>query len=109
MTLLPIARYHQGTHSPEKLRLTCLEACDALSKHASYLRQVLEVSQPQFESVYLVVGNSVGSANQDRKLNVDRSPTGLPEPSLDKFELTQDQSAQVLKAEMEDIFGSGAC
>jgi hypothetical protein len=37
MTLLPLARYHQGNSSPEQLRLTCLEACDALAKHASYL------------------------------------------------------------------------
>lgn len=109
MTLLPLARYHQENCSPEQLRLTCLEACDALAKHASYLRQVLQVSQPQFESVYLVLGNSAGSAQTMREVNVNESSTKLPSPPSQQKEKTSDPATQEIKAEIDEIFGDGSC
>lgn len=109
MTLLPLARYHQGNCSPEQLRLTCLEACDALSKHASYLRQVLQVSQPQFESVYLVLGNSVGSAQTIREVNANESQTKLPSSPSQQKEKTPDNATEEIKVEIDEIFGDGSC
>ena len=51
MCFLPLARRSQGESiSAEELRVCCLEACDALSKHASFLRQALRVPQPQFDN-----------------------------------------------------------
>ncbi len=52
MTLLPLARKHSQRYNPEQLRMTCLESCNALDKHSSYLRQTLMVPQPQFDVVY---------------------------------------------------------
>lgn len=55
MCFLPLARRSQGeTVSAEELRVCCLEACDALSKHASFLRQALRVPQPQFDSPVVI-------------------------------------------------------
>ncbi len=98
MTLLPLARYRDGEHSPEQLRVTCLEACDALSKHASYLRQVIGVSQPQFDSVYLVIGNSVGVApvnggtrDNSRAIELPKaSPARVPAPPAELLEETEE-------------------
>ncbi|WP_059002728.1 hypothetical protein [Leptolyngbya sp. NIES-2104] len=47
MCLLPYARLHEAV-SDEELRVTCLESCDALDKHASTMRQALKVPQLQF-------------------------------------------------------------
>lgn len=47
MCLLPYARLWLGEADPEELRRACLEACDAMDKHASTLRQTLRVELPQ--------------------------------------------------------------
>ena len=55
MCFLPLARRSQGEDvSAEELRVCCLEACDALSKHASFLRQALRVPQPQFDNPVVI-------------------------------------------------------
>lgn len=48
MCLLPYARLH-ADELEEDLRITCLEACDAMDKHASTMRQALRVPQLQFQ------------------------------------------------------------
>ena len=64
MALLPLARQHSQRYNIEQLRMTCLESCDALEKHSSYLRQMLMVPQPQFEpSCYSPLRNSFAMAN----------------------------------------------
>lgn len=55
MCFLPLARRSQGESvSASELRVCCLEACDALSKHASFLRQALRVPQPQFDNPVVI-------------------------------------------------------
>ncbi len=44
--LLSLAKQHSGEYTSEQLRLSCLESCNALSFHSSYLRQVFGVPQP---------------------------------------------------------------
>ena len=68
MCLLPLAR-QLNEYDSEKLRITCLEACDALGKHASYLRQALMVPQPQLES-------------SQRTLAEEQSPIDSPETEI---------------------------
>lgn len=62
MCLLPYARKH-GNHSysHSELRLTCLESCDCMDKHASSMRQALMVEQPKFSQQYIAV--SAGGYN----------------------------------------------
>ncbi|MBD2089073.1 hypothetical protein H6F67_04285 [Microcoleus sp. FACHB-1515] len=48
MCLLPYARLHANELEAD-LRITCLEACDAMDKHASTMRQALRVPQLQFQ------------------------------------------------------------
>lgn len=42
--LLPLARNQNGDVSPEKLRLTTLESCNALMQYDRFLRQVIVMS-----------------------------------------------------------------
>lgn len=49
MSLLPLARQSAQKFTPSQLRITCLESCDAMNKHSSYLRQALMVAQPELE------------------------------------------------------------
>ena len=112
MTLLPLARQQSRKHSTEELRLTCLEACDALNKHASYLRQVLQVSQPQFDSVYLMLNNSVGagSVNPTKVVESNQSSVVSPKPSSTRKEKTQESTnVEKVRTEIDDIFGDGTC
>ena len=46
MALLAQARLYDETHSEEERRRCCIEACDALEKHASNLRQLVGVEMP---------------------------------------------------------------
>lgn len=46
MALLAQARLYDETHSEEERRRCCIEACDALEKHASSLRQLVGVEMP---------------------------------------------------------------
>ena len=46
MALLAKARFYDEACSDEERRRCCIEACDALEKHASMLRQLVGVEQP---------------------------------------------------------------
>ena len=46
MALLAQARLYDEGHSEEERRRCCIEACDALDKHASMLRQLVGVEIP---------------------------------------------------------------
>jgi hypothetical protein len=67
------------------------------------------VSQPQFDSVYLVLGNSVGSAQTMKEVNANESSTRLPSPPSGRTEKTPDPATQEIRAEIEEIFGDGTC
>lgn len=55
MCLLPYVRkYSDHPYTAEELRMTCLEACDAMDKHASTMRQALMVEQPRFSGYYQI-------------------------------------------------------
>jgi hypothetical protein len=89
MCFLPLARQERGEElEREALRMTCLEACDALSKHASYLRQALKVSQPQFEMPYpiapsLLPSPSIQGTVSSSQVNSPDPPTeNKPSPSI---------------------------
>lgn len=52
MCLLPYARLDdEELYTERELQLTCLEASDAMDKHASTMRQALGVEQPKFAAV----------------------------------------------------------
>ena len=46
MALLAQARLYDEAYSDEERRRCCIEACDALDKHASMLRQLVGVAMP---------------------------------------------------------------
>ena len=46
MALLAQARLYDKAYSDEERRRCCIEACDALDKHASMLRQLVGVAMP---------------------------------------------------------------
>ncbi|WP_449415986.1 hypothetical protein [Phormidium nigroviride] len=61
ISLLPRARFYhrhsntdKSVYTPEQLRQTCLESCNALALHASSLRQELMVEQPPLGLPYLM-------------------------------------------------------
>lgn len=65
MALLPQARLYDETRSPEERRRCCIEACDALEKHASNLRQLVGVeAAPAIRAVALPYEVATG-ANED--------------------------------------------
>lgn len=82
MCLLPYARAHSsnsGTDgTSEELRMTCLESCDAMDKHASTMRQALRVEQPQFSSYYRVT--PVSSNGQQVRPSVSEVSESGEEP-----------------------------
>lgn len=85
MCLLPLARQKQGeVFSEQEKRMCCLEACDALSKHSSFLRQALRVSQPQFEMPYLMAPmmGSFPSVEEQRGLIEKESSSSAPQTKL---------------------------
>ena len=61
ISLLPRARFYhhhpntdKSVYTPEQLRQTCLESCNAFALHASSLRQELMVEQPPLGLPYLM-------------------------------------------------------
>ena len=93
MTLLPYARAHSsnfGTDgTSEELRLTCLESCDAMDKHASTMRQALRVEQPQFSSFYRmasVSSNGLSSNGQKARRSVSEVSESDEEPDYETEE-----------------------
>ena len=52
MVFLTQARLQNPTCSTEERHRTCLEACDALEKQASHLRQLTGVAQPHWQPGY---------------------------------------------------------
>lgn len=61
ISLLPRARFYhrhsnadKSVYTPEQLRQTCLESCNALALHASSLRQELMVEPPPLGLPYLM-------------------------------------------------------
>ena len=42
--LLSLAKQHSGQYTAEQLRLSCLENCNALAHHSSYLKQAVIVT-----------------------------------------------------------------
>jgi len=71
MCFLPLARLEEGERTPEELRRVCLESCDALEKHASYLRQVLGVEAPMRPLVSAPVEIVGGNGFQGKKRRVE--------------------------------------
>ncbi len=45
--LLSLAKQYSGEYTPEQLRLSGLENCNALSHHSSYIRQALNIAEAQ--------------------------------------------------------------
>jgi hypothetical protein len=98
MTLLPYARAHSsnfGTDgTSEELRLTCLESCDAMDKHASTMRQALRVEQPQFSSFYRMASvssnglssNGLSSNGQKARRSVSEVSESDEEPDYETEE-----------------------
>lgn len=82
MCLLPYARAHSSNSgksgTSEELRMTCLESCDAMDKHASTMRQALRVEQPQFSSYYRVT--PVSSNGQQVRPSVSEVSESGEEP-----------------------------
>jgi hypothetical protein len=78
MCFLPLARLEEGERTPEELRRTCLESCDALEKHASYLRQVLGVEAPVRQvvtaPVEIVGGNGSLRKKKQVEPTIEKSP-----------------------------------
>ncbi len=51
-TMLSLAKQHSGKYSPQELKLSCLNSCDALTSHSNYLRQTFNVIDPQLTQLY---------------------------------------------------------
>lgn len=90
MTLLPYARGHSGNFgtdgTSEELRMTCLESCDAMDKHASTMRQALRVEQPQFSSFYRmppVSSDGLSSNGQKAHRSVSKVSESNEEPDYE--------------------------
>jgi len=49
--LLSLAKQYSGEYTPEQLRLSGLENCNALSHHSSYLRQALNIIEPNYRYI----------------------------------------------------------
>lgn len=45
-TLLSLAKQHSGKYTKHELRLSCLNSCDALSSHSTYLREAFNILDP---------------------------------------------------------------
>ena len=99
MCFLPLARLEEGDRTPEELRRTCLESCDALEKHASYLRQVLGVEAPVRQLVTAPVEIIGGNGNSGKKKLVE--PTIEKSPS--SFEGTEGFANN---SDIDSFFGS---
>lgn len=101
---LPLARYHQNTSDSEELRITCINSCDALSRHSEYLRQLLKVNHPT--TLHLVLSsNVVADPNQIvSQVTHQASPVvnQTPEQNGDK-EVEEDSSPPL--EETDDVFG----
>ena len=67
MCLLPYARQWLGKDDPEELRRACLEACDAMDKHASTLRQALRVEAPQMTVMPVPIGPGQSETSQEAR------------------------------------------
>jgi|SRR5919202_3998572 hypothetical protein len=91
MCFLPLARLEEGERTPEELRRTCLESCDALEKHASYLRQVLGVEAPVRQLVSAPV-EIVGGNGSLRKKKLIEPTIELPPSSFDSADTQANNS-----------------
>lgn len=99
MCFLPLARLEEGDRTPEELRRTCLESCDALEKHASYLRQVLGVEAPvrQLVTAPVEIGGSNGSLRKKK----------LVEPTIEKSPSSNEGAEDfVNNSDIDSFFGS---
>ncbi len=108
MCFLPLARRDQGEKfSAEELRFCCLEACDALSKHASFLRLALRVPQPQFDHA-APIGKIERRPSEPPNLPESQeefsSETPIPE-SLPKNQLSPSIQGKGSAADVEALFG----
>jgi len=99
MCYLPMARLEEGERTPEELRRTCLECCDALEKHASYLRQVLGVEAPVKQFVTAPV-EIVGSKGNSGKKKLVEPTIELPPSSFDSAD------TQANNSDIDSFFGS---
>jgi hypothetical protein len=93
MCLLPYARAHSSSSgksgSSEELRMTCLESCDAMDKHASTMRQALRVEQPKFSSFYRmapVSSDGLSSNGQKAHRSVSEGEESGEEPDYETEE-----------------------
>ena len=100
MCLLPYARQQQGTCNDDELRRVCLEACDALDKHASTLRQALRVEAPYLRSAMMMAPLPAQLAVTE---STQRS-ISEPEASSEDRPAPQIQS-QVAPEEVDNLFG----
>ena len=84
MALLTQARLYDEAHSPEERRRCCIEACDALDKHASMLRQLVGVeAAPVVRSVAISEGSGAarrvnGEEGQDEDEGNGEEDEGVP-------------------------------
>lgn len=88
MCLLPYARQWLGEDDPEELRRACLEACDAMDKHASTLRQALRVEAPQMKVMTVPIGAG--------QVQSETSQEARPQPQI---------QSQVDTQQVDSLFG----
>lgn len=88
-TLLSLAKLHSGKYTPEQLRLSCLNSCDALSSHSTYLRQAFNIAEPHQLYSYPpslpvaaqpglngLANSSSGVAGEDRQISGVKADNG---------------------------------
>lgn len=122
MCLLPLAR-HYSDYKQEKIRLTCLEACRALSNYAIYLRQALMGCPTQFEIVQenglnnfdllsvenlrreppLQTYNSLTLDEKEKEPSLDRATTNKEKRKVTKAK--KQNSQRVTLKDIDEMFG----
>lgn len=108
MALLAQARLYDAEYSGEERRRCCIEACDALEKHASALRQLVGVEAPmswagerRYEATAMTNGGVVlegtAQASVAEEIADDEGP-GLPPPKAKR-------EGKARPADVDALFG----
>ncbi len=101
--LLSLAKEYSGKYNQEQLRKSCLENCNALLHHSSYLRQVLNVG----EGSDLEIKSSIRAVEGTPDLNESVSSNGVGLRDGNKGQSNggspKNNTVEVEEAEIEEI------